>query len=257
MAHLFALRAQGREIMFGTFQTFSAYHLGAISATAFTLIAWKYYLKKRHYSFKSIQLALIGIVAVIELTTPIYSYFVLHLNWAASFPLHMCDFSRICLIVFLMCGSTIYAELGFFWGIGGGIIAMLTPDLHQTFPSFEFNYFFFSHLIIFIAIIYIVHHYRFYPSWRSVFRVTTIGSLLTLWFYGFNQFIGGNANYWYVNYIPKTADIFKSILPKAPLHLPIYIVLGSLLFSVIYVFFDMGYKIRSKIWHGMKNKKAY
>ncbi len=201
------------------------------------------YLKKRDYSFKKIQLALIAIIAIIELTTPLYSFFVLHLQWAASFPLHMCDFSRI----FLISGPKLLAELGFFWGIGGGMIAMFMPDIGQNFPSFEFNYFFFSHLIIFIAIIYIVHHYRFYPSWRSVLKAIAIGTILAATFYLFNQYLGGGANYWYVNSIPKTADIFNAILPRAPFHLLIYMLLGIALFSTIYILFDMGYKIRTFI----------
>lgn len=240
-----------------SFKTFNSYHFGAIFATFFILIAWKVYLKKRDYSFKTIQIALISIVAVIELTTPVYSYFVLGLKWAASFPLHMCDLSRICLVTFLIGGPKLLAELGFFWGIGGGMIAMLTPDIGRNFPSFEFNYFFFSHLIIFIAIVYIVHHYRFYPSWRSVLKVTSIGMCFVVALYLFNQYIGDGANYWYVKTIPKTAAIFQAIMPKAPYHLLVFAVLGSIFFALIYCVFDLGYKLRSKIWHGQLSKKVY
>jgi hypothetical integral membrane protein (TIGR02206 family) len=116
-------------------------------------------------------------------------------DWREMLPLQMCDWGMVVVIVAMWTGSQRWFEVAYFWGIGGTLQAVLTPNLRFGFPDWRFISFFTSHSFIIIAVVFLMltRRYRPYPMsivrvflWSEVyFVVTLIADELTGFNYGF------------------------------------------------------------------------
>jgi hypothetical integral membrane protein (TIGR02206 family) len=118
------------------------------------------------------------------------------LAWAEMLPLQLCDWTMFVVIVALINGGRReWLGIAYFWGIGGSLQAIITPNLAVGFPDFRFLTFFLDHGVIVIGIIYLMMTRRFRPTsksiWQTVlwsevyFVVTIVIDLLTGMNYGF------------------------------------------------------------------------
>ena len=76
----------------------------------------------------------------------------------------------------LMLRSYRLFEVAYFWGLGGSIPAMLTPDLGVGFPSTEYFGFFVGHTLVVISVLFAIGAFEFRPRLRSI-RITAIVTL--------------------------------------------------------------------------------
>ena len=116
-------------------------------------------------------------------------------NWLQMLPMQMCDWGMIVVIVALWTASPRWFEVAYFWGIGGTLQAVLTPNLRYGFPDVRFFSFFISHsaIIVGVGFLMIVHRLRPYPMsivrvwlWSECyFVITLIADELTGFNYGF------------------------------------------------------------------------
>jgi len=116
-------------------------------------------------------------------------------NWRQVLPLQMCDWGMAVVIVAMWTGSQRWFEVAYFWGIGGTLQAVLTPNLRFGFPDWRFISFFTSHCGIIIGVVFLMltRRYRPYPMsmvraflWSEFyFMVTLIADELTGFNYGF------------------------------------------------------------------------
>lgn len=93
---------------------------------------------------------------------------VLDRAWSASLPLHLCHMNMFVCAAMLLLRSYRIFEVTYFWGIGGSVAAMLTPDLSAPFPDPVYLVFFFGHTLTVISTLYAVWGYGFRPRIRSV-----------------------------------------------------------------------------------------
>ncbi len=110
-------------------------------------------------------------------------------------PLQLCDWGMVVVIVAMWTGSQRWFEVAYFWGIGGTLQAVLTPNLRFGFPDWRFISFFTSHSGIIVGVIFLMltRRYRPYPMsivrtfiWSELyFVVTMIADALTGFNYGF------------------------------------------------------------------------
>jgi hypothetical integral membrane protein (TIGR02206 family) len=110
-------------------------------------------------------------------------------------PLQLCDWGMFVVIVAMLTGSQRWFEVAYFWGIGGTLQAVLTPNLRFGFPDWRFISFFTSHCGIIIGVVFLMltRRYRPYPMsivrvflWSEFyFVVTLIADELTGFNYGF------------------------------------------------------------------------
>jgi hypothetical integral membrane protein (TIGR02206 family) len=110
-------------------------------------------------------------------------------------PLQLCDWGMVVVIVAMWTGNQRWFEVAYFWGIGGTLQAVLTPNLRFGFPDWRFISFFTSHCGIIIGVVFLmlVRGYRPYPMsivrtflWSELyFIVTLIADELTRFNYGF------------------------------------------------------------------------
>ena len=116
-------------------------------------------------------------------------------SWQQMLPLQLCDWGMVVVIVAMWTGSQRWFEVAYFWGIGGTLQAVLTPNLRFGFPDWRFISFFTSHSGIIVGVIFLMltRRYRPYPMsivrtfiWSELyFVVTMIADALTGFNYGF------------------------------------------------------------------------
>ena len=92
-------------------------------------------------------------------------------DWQHMLPMQMCDWGMAVVIVAMWTGNQRWFEVAYFWGIGGTLQAVLTPNLSFGFPDWRFISFFTSHSTIIVGVVFLMltRGYRPYPM--SIVRV--------------------------------------------------------------------------------------
>src|SRR5205823_1337900 len=119
------------------FQAFSAEHWLAIFLTIalpFALAA----LVRRAKSSRLERTIVVLILAALVANYIGYIVFIQHLGeqtWKQMLPMQMCDWAMAVIMIALWTGWPRWFEVAYFWGIGGTLQAILTPNLHYAFPD--------------------------------------------------------------------------------------------------------------------------
>lgn len=106
--------------------------------------------------------------------------------WTAEYnlPFHLCSAATIICAVMLYKKSFKIYQIAYFWGLGGALQALLTPDLSgYNYPHFVFFKYFILHGLLIISVIYMtfVHSYRLtFKSVLNAFLVTNLFALLVI-----------------------------------------------------------------------------
>ena len=169
----------------------------------------------------------------LEFIKPLIWHYSMDFPWIELVPIHMCNLSTLFIVIFLITKKRLFFEVAFFWGIGGGINALITPDIPNSFPDPQYILFFFGHGLLIIAIAYACISLANRPTLNSV-KNGIYFSLITLpVIYFINKILGPPANYWYLGSKP-VGDSILNLFPAPPLHIPVLIIIGVILFFLIY-----------------------
>jgi hypothetical integral membrane protein (TIGR02206 family) len=142
---------------------------------------------------------IIGVLsAVLVLNYVVYLVFIRShgvVDWRQMLPMQMCDWGMVVVIVAMWTRDQRWFEVAYFWGIGGTLQAVLTPNLRFGFPDWRFISFFTSHCGIIVGVVFLMltRRYRPYPmsivrAWlwsEFYFVVTLVADELTGFNYGF------------------------------------------------------------------------
>ncbi len=93
------------------------------------------------------------------------------LSWEYSLPLDLCSLVLAACILTLFRPNPFTAEIAYFWGLGGTLHAVATPDLACGFPSWEYLFFFWGHGASLLAIAFMIGTGIFRPRRGSVRRM--------------------------------------------------------------------------------------
>lgn len=77
------------------------------------------------------------------------------LSAETALPMHLCDWAAILVVFTLLRPNQATYELAYFWGLGGSLQALVTPDLAYGFPDPRFLSFFASHGGVVAAVLYL------------------------------------------------------------------------------------------------------
>jgi hypothetical integral membrane protein (TIGR02206 family) len=72
-----------------------------------------------------------------------------------ALPLNLCDWAAAALVVALLTRGTFAYGLGYFWGLGGTLQGLITPDIAYDFPDPQFLFFAVNHAGIITALLYL------------------------------------------------------------------------------------------------------
>ena len=215
-------------VIFGTSHIFT---LLFIIAIAFLIPVS---IKNRKYEDKIFIAKIIGFLAILlELIKPFIWHYSMEFAWIELIPIHMCNLSTFFIGIFLLTEKRLFFEVSFFWGIGGGLNALLTPDIPNNFPDPQFILFFIGHGFLMIAIAYASISLKNRPTLKSVKNGIYFSLMSLPVIYIINELLGPEVNYWYLASKPEGDSIFN-LLPDPPMLIPALIIIGVMLFFAIY-----------------------
>ena len=222
---------------FPAFEVFGAQHLVTLLLCAAVIYLYPKFFQNKDEAKQILGgKILAGIMILHMITQPIYDVLLFELPWKEEFPLHMCDFSMLAMIVYLLKQNApkILFHCAYFWGICGATMAMATPDLEYGFPHGEYSPFFWGHSLILLAVFYVLMVRKERPILKDILKVIGVTLVLLIFVYIANLLIGPPANYWYLVARPVDGTLMD-YFPDPPLHLIGTIPLAILLFYIAYL----------------------
>ena len=226
------------------FELFGDIHLitlGIILSVSliFSFTARQYYDKNTFAGFEKI----LGYLLIItELIKPFFLVEFGDYHFTNTVPLHLCHITSYATGLFLLTRDKRFFDFAYFWGMGGGTMALLTPDVEFTFPHIDFISLFSSHGLVFFTIIYILVVIRQYVTFSSLINAVKYALMALPFVYVLNLIIGGEegykANLWYLMERSEGAslmDFFPVFFQNPPFHMLIVIPLSIVIFLFLYL----------------------
>ena len=157
--------------------------------------------------------------------------------WQKALPFHLCHWAMVVIIVALLTGRERWLEVAYFWGIGGTLQALLTPELKHAIPDIHFFNFFVAHsgIVVGIAFMMIVKKYR--PHWSSIWRVFAWTELYFVVTIGIDLLTG--ENYGYLVHPPASASLLDALSDNHVLYLLEMHLLALVFYVVLYLPFAL------------------
>src|SRR5947208_10962710 len=138
------------------------------------LACWLASILRRTRSQRIEKVIIGALSAVLILNYIVYLVFIRShgvVDWRQMLPMQMCDWGMVVVIVAMWTGNRRWFEVAYFWGIGGTLQAVLTPNLRFGFPDWRFISFFTSHCGIIVGVVFLMLTRRYRPYPLSIVRV--------------------------------------------------------------------------------------
>jgi hypothetical integral membrane protein (TIGR02206 family) len=153
--------------------------------------------------------------------------------WQKMLPMQLCDWAMVVIIVALWTGSRRWLEIAYFWGIGGTLQALITPNLRFGFPDLRFVSFFVAHAGIIIGIIFLMLIYGFRP--RPIGILRTIAWTEFYFVIAFTIDLLADENYGFLLRKPEASSLLSFLSDSRPIYLIEFHLLAWIFFCVLYV----------------------
>ena len=153
-------------------------------------------------------------------------------HWYKALPLQLCDWAMIVIIGALWTGNRRWLEVAYFWGIGGTLQAIITPNLRFGFPDLRFISFFVAHSGIIIGIVFLMLIYGFRPHAIGVLR--TFAWTEVYFVVAFTVDLLTGENYGFLLHKPEAASLLSFLSDSRLLYLLEFHVLAFAFFTLLY-----------------------
>ena len=158
-------------------------------------------------------------------------------DWRQILPMQMCDWGMAVVIVAMWTGNQRWFEVAYFWGIGGTLQAVLTPNLRFGFPDWRFVSFFTSHCGIIVGVVFLMLTRRYRPYPMSVVRAWLWSELYFVLTLVIDELTG--FNYGFLLHKPEAFSILSFLSDSRPLYLLQVHGVAALFFLVLYAPFGL------------------
>jgi len=155
-------------------------------------------------------------------------------NWKLGLPLHLCDFSSFSILIYLLTKKREFFLFAFFFGIAGGGMSILTPDVEYGFPYIPYIQNQIGHMMIILGVSYAMILDNQRPYLKDVHRVLIFGTFLLGVMYVINNLLGEPANYWFLMEKP-IGDNVTAFMRPAPFHMIDIYLLAVIVCYLIYM----------------------
>jgi len=159
-------------------------------------------------------------------------YFLNREPLAHVLPFHLCGMSVFLVPVMLITRNQLLLEVLYYWGLGGALISLITPEVAFPFPHFLNVTFFTSHTLIITGVIYAILYYEMRPRPGSIVRVFLITATYAAIVAPLNVLLG--TNYLYICKKPAGLSVLDFLGPW-PWYLPGMILITCLVFGLLYM----------------------
>lgn len=213
------------------FERYGVAHLVVILLTVALPFVLAAFIRKSRWprSERIVARLLAAMLLVNYLGYEIYLVMTVGLTVPKALPFQLCDWAMVAIMVALLTGRERWLEVAYFWGIGGTLQAILTPDLKYPFPDIRFVTFFVAHSGIVIAIAFMMIMRKFRPHWMSIVRTFAWSELYFIVTLAVDLLTG--ENYGYLMHPPASA----SLLDALSTHPVVYILEMHLLALIFYL----------------------
>ena len=153
-----------------------------------------------------------------------------------NLPLFLCDIAAFIAAAALVTRGRLVTEITYFWGIAGTAQGIVSPDIGNHFPTYQFFQYFIQHGAIPAAALFLVVGLRIYPRPWAAVRVFALSVALVLVDALANLLTGGN--YMFLREVPPGWNLLDLFGPW-----PWYIFGGALLAVVFFAVLDAPFRI--------------
>jgi len=160
----------------------------------------------------------------------------------ASLPIQLCDVAGFVAAAALLWRQLMLIEVAYFWGLGGTLQAVLTPDLKDHFPSFPYVQFYVTHDLVILAALFLVFGLALQPRPGAVRRIFVLTVAFAV-FVGLIDLVTGG-NYMYLRQVPVSGSLLDLMGPW-----PWYIAAGAVLTLVVLVILDAPFRLSRLCGH--------
>ncbi len=197
----------------GSFTMFSGEHLVA-AATVLLLavvlpVLTRNRLSRRHQRYVARGMALF-ISGVLVAWTGM-AIWVGHYDWTEDLPIHVCYGLSMVLPIFAWKPWPRAHEVIYYWVLAGTLQAILTPRLFESFPHYDFIYYWVTHGGLVIYAVYVTATQRLFPTRRGILRAWVWLNVLAAGAFAFNSLAG--TNYLYLMEKPETVSLLDLFGP--------------------------------------------
>src|SRR5688572_17446651 len=182
--------------MSNRFESFSFHHFAALIVFAlFTgVVIWfglnvkaksKFWIG---FGIAAIALAIVIFDSIYRLTTNTYDVM-------KDLPFFLCDFVVIILPFVIWFQNRKWIGILYFWVVAGTLQALLTPELAEGFPEYEFFRYFIVHGGIVAAVIYYIIVYKIKINWRDFWNAVLYAQFFLIAVHLINILLRSNYSY--------------------------------------------------------------
>ncbi len=216
------------------YQMFGPGHLTSIAALSGLGIIIIYLGTKLETEERINQLAiLLSLLLVIpEIPDLFYRTYIIFEPVKNNLPLHLCGVSLYVTAFALILKKQILFEIAYFWGLGGAIMAILSPGDIFYFPHILNIIFYSSHGLIIIGVLFMVIVQKFRPTLFSLLRACVINVAYVFLIYPVNIIL--DTNYLFLSFKPKGATLINHMGPW-PVYIGVMLVIGFIFYLILYV----------------------
>jgi hypothetical integral membrane protein (TIGR02206 family) len=126
-------------------------------------------------------------------------------NIQTDLPLYLCSFIALLIPIFTYYRNYWMYEILLFWIIAGTLQGVITPDIAEGFPAFDYFRYWVVHLGLLIIVFYATFVFGMRPTFKSVFKSILALQLYVAMIVIVNALM--NANYFYLNEKPQSATL--------------------------------------------------
>lgn len=213
---------------------FSRPHIAAI-AVIFTANIMIYIFSTRIKEEKicrRFRLSLALLLILQEISFHVWNIYIGDWSIKYTLPLQLCGISTILSAVMLINNSFYVYEVVYFWGIGGAIQAIMTPEIGvYTYPHYRYFQFFLGHGAIIAACIFMTFVQGYSPKFKSVLKAMAALNIYAAFVAVFNKITG--ANYLFICQKPEVSSIMD-YLGKWPWYILSLEFVAFAIFTLLY-----------------------
>lgn len=154
-----------------------------------------------------------------------------------NLPISVCGWVAIFASYMVIGKSQTLFDISYFWALTGSVFALITPTVISFTGPTRFRYYQFwtEHLVIFIAIFYMIFVHKMRPNKKSFLKAYVGMILLAVIAYFANRVIGPGANYLFMAQPEDTPSILDILPPNFALRLFVMASAITLLFVLVYL----------------------
>lgn len=168
-------------------------------------------------------------------------------SWKQVLPFQLCDWAMVVIITAMWTRRPRWFEVAYFWGIGGTVQAVLTPNLPYGFPDPRFFSFFISHCGIIVGIVFLMLVYRLRPRAFSIVRVFLWTELYFIVTLAADKFTG--FNYGFLLHKPEAKTLLSVLSDDREVYLFQMHLLALVFFVVLYLPFGIYDYVQRVVGH--------